>query len=108
MKSEVPWLKSYRKKKILSGNLLAKSGADGVFCIGVRNKNNNKGMGITIKIESGNMKFLPMVVINVLDQLKILSREKLNQLKKYCPLWVKNYRNEKVGTLISDFKLREV
>jgi len=25
-----------------------------------------------------------------------------------CPLWVKNYGSEKVGKLISDFKLREV
>jgi len=30
------------------------------------------------------------------------------QLKKYCPLWLKNYRNEKVGKFISDFILREV
>jgi len=94
--------------RISEGKLLAKSGADGVFCIGVRNNNNNKGIGITIKMESGNMKFLPMVVIQVLFQLKILSKEKLTQLEKYCPSWVKNYRNEKVGTFISDFKLREV
>ena len=91
--------------RISEGKLLAKSGADGVFCIGVRNEN---GMGITIKMESGNMKFLPPVAVHILDQLKILSKEKLNQLKKYCPLWMKNYRNEKVGKFISDFKLREV
>jgi len=94
--------------QISEGKLLAKSGADGVFCIGVRNNKNNKGIGITIKMESGNMKFLSMVVIHILDQLKILPKEKLNQLKKYCPLWIKNYRNEKVGKFISDFELREV
>ena len=93
--------------RISEGKLLAKSGADGVFCIGVRNNNNNKGIGITIKMESGNMKFLPMVAIQVLSQLKILSKEKLNQLEKYCSSWVKNYRNEKVGKFISDFKIRE-
>jgi len=91
--------------RISEGKLFAKSGANGVFCIGVRNE---KGMGITIKMESGNMKFLPMVVVQILCQLKILSIEKLNKLKKYCPLWMKNYRNEKVGKFISDFKLREV
>jgi len=91
--------------RISEGKLLAKSGADGVFCIGVRNEN---GIGITVKMESGNMKFLPLVVIRILDQLKILPKEKLNQLKKYCPLWLKNYRNEKVGKFISDFELREV
>ena len=91
--------------RISEGTLLAKSGADGVFCIGIRNNNNNKGIGITIKMESGNMIFVPMVVIQVLSQLKILSKEKLNQLEKYCPSCVKNYRNEKVGSFISDFEL---
>ena len=91
--------------RVSEGKLLAKSGADGVFCIGVRNEN---GMGITIKMESGNMKFLPLVVVQILYQLKILPKEKLNQLKKYCPLWMKNYRNGKVGKFISDFELREV
>ena len=54
------------------------------------------------------MKFLPLVVIRILDQLKILPKEKLNQLKKYRPLWMKNYLNEKVCKFISDFELREV
>ena len=88
--------------RISEGKLLAKSGVDGVFCIGVRNEN---GIGITVKMESGNMKFLPPVVIRILDQLKILPKEKLNQLKKHCPLWMKNYRNERVGKFVSDFEL---
>ena len=84
--------------------LLAKSGADGVFCIGVRNKN---GMGMTIKMESGNMIFLPPVVIRILDRLKILPK-KLNQLKKYCPLDVENCRNEIVGKFVLDFEIKKV
>jgi len=91
--------------RISEGKLLAKSGADGVFCIGVRNKN---GMGITIKVESGNIKFLPLVAVCILEQLKILPKEKLIQLKKYCPLDLKNCRNEIVGKFVSDFTLREV
>ena len=89
--------------RVSEGKLLAKSGADGVFCIGVRN-----GDGITVKMESGNMKFLPLVVVHILDQLKILPKEKLNKLKKYCPLDVKNCRDEIVGEFVSDFTLREV
>ena len=57
-------------------------------------------MGITVKMESGNMKFLPLVVIHILDQLKILPKEKLNKLKKYCPLDVKNCRNKIVGKFV--------
>jgi L-asparaginase II len=91
--------------RVSEGKLLAKSGADGVFCIGVQNEN---GMGITIKMESGNMKFLPPVVIRILNQLKILPKEKLNQLEKHYPLWMKNCHNERVGKFVSDFELREV
>ncbi len=97
--------------RVSKGNLLAKSGADGVFCIGIRNEQNRQkppGMGITIKMESGNMKFLPMVILRILEQLKILSKEKINSLKKYLPADIKNYRNEKVGCFVSDFKLNKI
>jgi len=86
--------------KVSEGKLLAKSGADGVFCLSTR-----KGYGITVKMESGNMKFLPSVVVNILEQLKIIPKEKLEPLKKYCPLEVKNCRNEIVGKYVLDFKL---
>ena len=59
-------------------------------------------------MESGNMIFLSLIVIHILDQLKILPKEKLNQFKKYCPLDVKNCRDEIVGEFVSDFTLREV
>jgi L-asparaginase II len=86
--------------RVSEGKLLAKSGADRVFCIGVRN-----GDGITVKMESGNMIFLSLILIHILDQLKILPKEKLNQFKKYCPLDVKNCRNEIVGKFVLNFKL---
>jgi L-asparaginase II len=94
--------------KISGGNLVAKSGADGVFCIGIRNEKQKFGLGITIKMESGNMKFLPMAVIRILEQIKILSGEQVKKLKKYIPLDILNYRNEKIGYIISDFKLKKI
>jgi len=87
------------------GNLVAKSGSDGVFSIGIRNKDYKTGMGITIKMESGNMKFLPMAVIRILEQLKIFPKEKIKKLNKYLPPDIKNFRHEKVGYFISDFYL---
>jgi len=51
------------------------------------------------------MIFLSLIVIHILDQLKILPKEKLNQFKKYCPLDVKNCRNEIVGKFVLNFKL---
>ncbi|MFZ2330063.1 MAG: asparaginase [Atribacterota bacterium] len=93
--------------KVANGNLLAKSGADGVFCIGIRKEGTHLGMGITTKIESGNIKFLPMAVIQVLKQLKILSETQLNKLNKYIPEGINNLRCEKVGHFVSDFELKE-
>ncbi len=90
-----------------NGRLLAKSGADGVFCIGIRGQGNNSGMGITIKMESGNMKFLPMVVIQTLKQLKVLSEVHLNELNKYIPGEINNFRCEKIGHFVSKFVLKE-
>jgi L-asparaginase II len=92
--------------RVSNGNLIAKSGADGVFCIGIRDEKGIPGLGITIKMESGNMKFLPMAVIRILDQLTILSKEQIHKLKKYLPPDILNYRNEKVGHFDSDFKLK--
>jgi len=60
------------------------------------------------KINLDEKDLLCGVHLPFLYQLKILAKEKLNQLKKYCSLWMKNYRNEKVGKFISDFKLREI
>ncbi|MFW6148995.1 MAG: asparaginase [Atribacterota bacterium] len=93
--------------KVSDGNLLAKSGADGVFCIGIRNEKENSVLGITIKMESGNMKFLPMAVIRILEQIKILSEKQINKLKNYIPSGILNFRDEKIGFIISDFKLKE-
>ncbi len=94
--------------RVSNGNLIAKSGADGVFCIGIRKKNDSPGMGIAIKMESGNMKFLPMVVIQLLGQLRILLEEKVNQLKKNLLLDIHNYRKEKVGHVVSEFELKKL
>jgi len=60
--------------KFSNGILFTKSGADGVFCMGIRNERGISAKGITIKMESGNMKFLPMVVMQILEQLNILSK----------------------------------
>jgi len=89
--------------KVTNGKLLAKSGADGVFCIGIRN-----GNGITVKMENGNMKYLSLVVVRILDLLKMVEKDKLSQLKNHCSMDVKNCRNEIVGRFVLDFKLNKV
>ena len=94
--------------KVLDGNLIAKSGADGVFCIGIRNDKKNSGLGITIKMESGNMRFMPMAVIRILGQTRILSEKQIQKLKKYIPSDILNYRDEKIGCIVSDFELKKI
>lgn len=94
--------------KVSDGNLVAKSGADGVFCIGIRYEKEDSSLGITIKMESGNMKFMPLAVIRILGQIKILSEKQIQKLKKYEPSDILNYRDEKIGYITSDFELKKI
>lgn len=59
--------------------LIGKVGAEGVYCVGIKDKN----IGIAIKMESGNMSVLPPAVIGVLKQFNILTEKELKTLSKY-------------------------
>lgn len=62
-----------------NGKLVGKIGAEGVYCVGVKDKN----LGIAIKVESGNMAMLPPIAVAVLEQLDLLSGEELLRLGSY-------------------------
>lgn len=51
--------------------LIGKIGAEGVYCIGIKNKNT----GIAVKVEDGSIKSLPPAVIEVLNQLGLLDSQ---------------------------------
>jgi len=87
--------------KVTNGRLVAKVGSDGVYCVGVTKKD----IGIAIKIEDGNIKVLPPVVLETLKQLELISNEELEELKRFYIINIKNSQGEKIGEIKPDFEL---
>ncbi|MGM0444796.1 MAG: asparaginase [Bacillota bacterium] len=87
----------------MSGKLTGKMGAEGVFCLGLY----NGGPGICVKIEDGNSRAIPPVIIEVLKNLGYLSKENTKKLKKYIKPEVKNHHKHKVGYIEQIITLKE-
>lgn len=83
--------------KSTNGKLIGKIGAEGVYCVGVKDQK----VGIAIKIEDGNMRALPPVVIETLKKLNLLTETELTNLSKYHIVESRNDKGEVVGFLSS-------
>jgi len=77
------------------GRLMAKFGAEGVYCVGVV----EKGWGIAIKIEDGNLRALPSVTLAVLEQLGLLTVEEKEKLLGYRQKKLTNHRGDIIGEI---------
>ncbi len=86
------------------GKLIGKLGAEGVYCIGIRDKN----IGIAVKMEDGIFRGLYPVVISVLDQLGLLTEEEKESLKKWAKPEILNIPGTVVGEIRPVFKLHYV
>lgn len=85
----------------LGTEIVAKDGAEGVFCLALV----EKGWGIAIKIEDGSARPLNSVVLKVLLDLEILKPEDLKDFASdYTPV-VKNFRGEIIGEIRPVFSL---
>ena len=87
--------------KVCGDKLFAKSGAAAYYAVGIK----DKGIGITFKIEDGNSKIMPAVVLETLRQLEIITNDELKKLEKYYVLKIKNNKEEIVGETKVEFKL---
>ncbi|KAL7941297.1 L-asparaginase II [Trichoderma barbatum] len=73
----------------LSGSVIGKVGADGCYGVGVRESERTESLGavgaigIAVKIEDGNLQILYAAVAEILQQLKVCSRENLQNLETY-------------------------
>jgi L-asparaginase II len=84
------------------GKLIGKIGAQGVYCIGIRNKN----LGIAVKMEDGNMERLKPVVIKVLEDLGLLTWQEAGVLRPYRLMNNLNDVESKVGEIRAVFELK--
>ena len=87
-----------------NGMWINKSGAQGIYCCGLLNKD----MAIALKIESGVGAAGYSAMTEVLHQLGLLDNNQLNALKKFHNPLTKNHRKDIVGELKPIIKLEKV
>ncbi|MCX7841592.1 MAG: asparaginase [Clostridia bacterium] len=75
--------------------IIGKFGAEGVYCAGLI----GKGIGVALKIEDGNSRAVPPVVVETLVRIKALTYDEAERLKEFWRPDVTNNRGEKVGEM---------
>ncbi|MBS4021666.1 MAG: asparaginase [Dethiobacter sp.] len=81
------------------GRILAKQGAEGVYCLAVM----DKGMGLALKIEDGHHRAIGPVIIEVLRRLGLIRPEELERLKDSRQVKIQNHRKEVIGLIKTAF-----
>ena len=89
--------------KNTNGKLIGKIGAEGIYCVGIKDKD----IGIAVKIESGSMDVLPPVVMHVLENLELLDKNELKSLEKFRIMNNINDVNKVVGKMYPVFHLSQ-
>lgn len=89
------------------GALISKVGAEGVYTVGVLPCERwPRGLGLALKIEDGeDHRARPVVVIESLRQLGVLTGEAYEAVKPYSNFPVRNRRGEMVGEVRPAFEL---
>jgi L-asparaginase II len=85
----------------LPGRLFAKTGAEGGFALALK----EEGCGVAVKVEDGSSRPLNPAIIQVLDQLGLLSSEARESLKSYWQPTMTNHRKQEVGFIRPVFAL---
>jgi len=86
----------------LPGRIVAKSGADAVYCFGLP----EKGWGVAMKIADGGSRAIAPAVYRALSQLGHFSDEELQPLASLEQTILKNHRQDVVGNIQGVFDLQ--
>ncbi|NLM75693.1 MAG: asparaginase [Clostridiaceae bacterium] len=82
------------------GKLIAKIGAESVYCVGVKDKK----LGMCIKIADGGERAVFPVVMEMLLELDVLDKSEYEKLKHWHRAELLNHRKENVGDIIPVFR----
>ena len=85
----------------LPERLVAKSGADAVYCFGLP----EKGWGVAMKIADGGSRAVSAAVVNTLRQLGLFTDSELQPLSHLESTTLYNHRHDMVGKVQPVFKL---
>lgn len=86
----------------MPGKVVAKAGAEGVYCVGWV----EKGIGLCLKIDDGNSRAVGPVVIEALCQLQLLTAEEKNALNRWHRPSLVNHSGTLVGEIRPAFELQ--
>lgn len=119
---EHPYLVAGRKRictelmALPGGRFVAKSGAEGVYCVGVlphavsdrlKAAGAVGGVGIAVKIEDGNNNVRHQVTVEAMRQLGLLTDADLTALSRFGVYPVKNHAGRLVGEIKPVFTVEE-
>jgi L-asparaginase II len=79
--------------KVTNGRIVGKTGADGVYCLSIPEKN----WGIAIKIDDGKMGPQYQVAQELLIKFNLISQEEAEKLNPYREFDLTNFAGNKVG-----------
>ena len=93
--------------RVAGDRLIAKGGAEGYFAVGIRPRKGKPGLGLTMKIEDGDLsgRARGPAVLNALHQLGLLHEDDLAGLVRHWPREVRNHRGDVIGELRTPFRL---
>ncbi len=83
------------KIMMITKNIFCKGGAEGVFLF----TDLKKGLSGVIKIVDGNERAVPNLIFNLFKKFKIMDKNELLKLKKYCKFKLINHANIVVGNI---------
>lgn len=86
---------------LMDDNIVAKGGAKGVYCFGLRDER----LGFSIKIIDGSEEEWPLIVASILEQINYKNKDTIDRLKRVFPRVIVNDNNKEVGESIVRFKL---
>lgn len=82
-------------------NIVAKGGANGVYCIGLK----NEGIGISFKLKDGTEAVWAIVVKEIFEQIGYYNKETFDTLDSLNNGIIKNDNGTDVGKIVPVFKL---
>ncbi|MGG3563924.1 asparaginase [Neobacillus rhizosphaerae] len=85
-------------------NIVAKGGAKGVYCIGLKEER----LGISLKIEDGSEESWPLIVAGILEQIHYENKETIERMYDLATRFVVNDNQKIVGENKLSFTLKQV
>ncbi|MEH7178323.1 asparaginase [Neobacillus vireti] len=82
-------------------NIVAKGGAQGVYCFGLKNEK----LGFALKVLNGSEDVWPNIVASILEQIDYSNKETIRRLRELKPSIVRNDSGVVVGTVNETFLL---